>query len=120
MIISYAGLILYAIASIFLIVTRLQIGKYGSGALVIEDNHKLVKTGAYRYIRHPLYSASLLGHLAFGLVFRSLVITVINLSLYFFVFKQRWEQEERILTAEFGEEYTSYMKRTKRIIPFLY
>ena len=120
LIISYVGLILYALAGIIAIVSRLQLGRQGSGFLVIEDEHELVEKGFYRYIRHPLYSAALLGLLGFGLVFRSIIMTVFVLIVYFLVFKHRLEYEERILEEEFAEKYIKYKTRTKRLIPFMY
>ncbi len=120
MVVSYMGLFLYALAGIIAIVSRFQLGRQGGGFLVIEDDHLLVETGLYRYIRHPLYLASLLGLLGFGLVFRSIIMTVFVLIVYFLVFKHRLEYEERILEEEFGEKYTEYKKRTKRLIPFIY
>lgn len=114
------GLFLYALAGIIAIVNRLRLGRQGSGSLLIEDEHQLVETGFYRYIRHPLYSSALLGLLGFGLVFRSIIMTTFVLVVYFLVFKHRLDYEERILEEEFGEKYIEYKTRTKRLIPFIY
>lgn len=119
-VISYFGILIYIISGIIVIVSRKQLGRYGSGSLVIEDNHKLITKGMYRYIRHPMYLGGLLSPIGTGLVFRTLIMPVLVLILYFLVFKHRMDLEERILTSEFGEEYLSYMKRTKRLIPFFY
>ncbi|MFX0211296.1 MAG: methyltransferase family protein [Candidatus Hodarchaeota archaeon] len=119
-IIAYIGLVIYTLACLTIITSRYQIGKYGSGHLVIEDDHQLVQSGIYKYIRHPIYSGAILGMMAFGLVFRSMFIPGVGTLIYFFVFNQRLKQEEHLLVKQFGEEYLKYKKSSKKLIPFIY
>ncbi|NVM05139.1 MAG: isoprenylcysteine carboxylmethyltransferase family protein [Candidatus Helarchaeota archaeon] len=120
LVISYIGISLYILGGIVAIVSRIQLGKFGSGSLVIEEDHKLITKGIYQKIRHPMYSGALIGIIGSGLVFRTIFMLVSCFILYFFVFRQRIIVEERLLKGEFGEEYLSYMKKTKRLIPFIY
>lgn len=84
----------------------------------IEDTTRLVTVGAYRYIRHPLYSSLLL--LGWGVFFKApslvglLLAGVATVSL---VATARAEEAEN--RQKFGEAYAAYMKTTKRFIPFL-
>ncbi len=119
-IISYLGILIYIVAGIILIGSRIQLGKFATGVLLIEDDHKLMKQGIYKYIRHPIYSGSIIGVLGFGLVFRALIVLIFCLVLYFIVFRQRMIYEEQILEDKFGQEYVTYKKKTKRLIPFIY
>jgi protein-S-isoprenylcysteine O-methyltransferase Ste14 len=85
----------------------------------IENTRTLVRQGAYRYIRHPLY-ASLLS-LAWGACLKgpslpSIVLALVATAALILTAGA----EERECTAKFGEEYRAYMSRTKRFIPFLY
>ena len=118
--ISFFGIFIYIIVGIILIGRRIQLGRFAIGLLVIEDNHKLITTGIYKYIRHPIYLGTLVGVLGFGLVYRALLITILCLIMYFLVFRQHIIYEEKILEKEFGEEYIAYKKNSKRLIPFLY
>ena len=120
LVISYIGISIYIIGGLVAIVSRIQLGKFGSGSLVIEEDHKLMTKGVYRNIRHPMYSGALIGIIGGGLVFRTIFMLVSCFILYFLVFIHRVKQEEQILIGEFGEEYLSYMKKTKRLIPFIY
>jgi len=79
-----------------------------------------MKQGIYKYIRHPIYSGSIIGVLGFGLVFRALIVLIFCLFLYFIIFRQRMIYEEQILEDKFGQEYVTYKKKTKRLIPFIY
>ncbi len=120
MLISYCGLVLYALGSGISVTSRMQLGRMGTAELATQDGHRLVKAGLYHHIRHPMYLGGFLGTLAFGLIFRSIIVLAVSLALYFAVFRQRWSIEEQLLEKRFEEEYLQYKKRTKRIIPFVY
>ena len=87
--------------------------------VAFEKTTTLVTEGAYRYIRHPLYSSLLF--LAWGSFFKApswpggLLAGVATL---FLVATARVEEAENV--RFFGEEYREYMKRTKMFIPFLF
>jgi protein-S-isoprenylcysteine O-methyltransferase Ste14 len=87
--------------------------------LAFEKTTQLVKSGIYKYIRHPLYSSLLL--LTWGTLFKHLSTTAIILSIaatVFLVFTAKADEAECI--QFFGAEYQNYMKTTKRFIPFLF
>jgi len=50
-------------------------------------------------------------------IFRSFVVTFVNLIIIFILLKQRMDREEKILQEEFGEEYLAYRKKNKAISP---
>ncbi|MFC2122914.1 methyltransferase family protein [Bacteroidota bacterium] len=84
----------------------------------IEDTTILVNTGIYKYIRHPLYGSLIVG--ACGALLKdvsflatSLVILVVGFSLATALV------EEKENLARFGDEYASYMKSTRRFLPFI-
>lgn len=83
----------------------------------IETVHgKLVKSGLYRYMRHPLYSV---GIAFLWLIPRMTVnLLVINISLTVYIIIGAYF-EERKLRREFGREYTDYAAVTPMFIPFL-
>ena len=120
LIVSYVGFVIYLSAGIFVIIARVQLGKFGSGELITEKNHKLNTEGFYKYIRNPMYSGALLGVIGFGLVFRSIITLLIVSIFYLIVFKMRIDEEERLLYEAFGEEFTNYKKKSKKLIPFIY
>ena len=120
LIVSYIGFVIYLSAGILVIVGRVQLGKFGSGELITEEDHKLNTEGVYKYIRNPMYSGALIAVIGFGLVFRS-IITLLFVSIcYFILFKMRIDEEERLLYEAFGEEFTKYKKKSKKLIPFIY
>ena len=120
LIVSYIGFVIYLSAGIFVIVGRVQLGKFGSGELITEEDHKLNTEGVFKYIRNPMYSGALIAVIGFGLVFRSIITLLLVSIFYFIVFKMRIDEEERLLYEAFGEEFTDYKKKSKKLIPFIY
>lgn len=79
---------------------------------------KLVQSGVYRYIRHPQYTGFLL--LTLGMILEwATLSTILMWPLIIWMYVRLAKKEERDMITEFGEEYTAYMKRTKRFIPFI-
>jgi protein-S-isoprenylcysteine O-methyltransferase Ste14 len=84
-----------------------------------EKTTRLVTSGIYKYIRHPLYSSLLL--VTWGIFFKNISVVAIILAItatVFLVFTAKADEAECI--QFFGAEYQNYMKRTKRFIPFLF
>lgn len=85
----------------------------------IEKTAELVTTGAYRYIRHPIYSAGLIG--TWGVFFKHPSITGLCLALattIFLTVTAKIEEGENL--RFFGDAYSSYMKQTRMFIPYLF
>lgn len=87
--------------------------------VAFEKTTKLVTSGVYRYIRHPLYSSLLL--LTWGVFFKHPSIAGGSLGLASTVFLILTAlADEKECVAFFGEEYVAYMRRTRRFIPFIF
>jgi len=87
--------------------------------ICIEKTTELITNGAYRFIRHPIYSAGIIA--TWGVFCRdpSLVGgSLAALTTVFFTITARKEEAENI--RFFGDAYRAYMKRTKMLIPFLF
>jgi protein-S-isoprenylcysteine O-methyltransferase Ste14 len=80
--------------------------------------HKLVTSGPYRWVRHPLYTVGSSLFLAFGLMADNWFIALLGV-LAFLAMASRTPKEEANLIEKFGEEYREYMKRTGRYLPKL-
>ncbi len=117
---SLLGIILFIIGSVILLTSRINLGRFASGKLKIQEDHKLITTGIYKYVRNPIYFGGLIGVLGMGLAFRSLFLVSGALVLDTYVFIKRILREEELLEAEFGDEFIQYSKKTRRLIPFLY
>jgi protein-S-isoprenylcysteine O-methyltransferase Ste14 len=88
--------------------------------VAIAADHQLVDTGPYRFVRHPSYTGALLAFVGFAMVLRNWAsVLVISLPIAF-AFLYRISVEELALVQALGERYRAYIKRTKRLLPFVY
>lgn len=78
----------------------------------------LVESGAYRLIRHPIYSGLVLGAIGWGL-FTGSIVAIATTGLLFLLFEAKSRLEETWLLA-MHPEYRAYQRRTKRLIPWVY
>jgi protein-S-isoprenylcysteine O-methyltransferase Ste14 len=97
-----------------------DLGKNWSITLQIREKHKLVSTGLYGVIRHPMYTSFLLMGLGQFFLLPNWAAGLSGLLGFAVLFFLRVDKEERMMLETFGPEYRDYMERTKRIIPYLY
>ena len=97
----------------------LRENEYLSRTIEVQENQKVVDTGLYGIVRHPMYSATVLMFLSMPLVLGSLPSFVIMLA-YIPIIVKRISNEEKVLMSElYG--YKEYCNRVKyRLIPFVY
>ena len=77
----------------------------------------LIRSGFYAYMRHPLYTFSMIILLSSPLMTHNLVYIIICVGLYFYTGSYF---EERGLTKRFGDNYRTYQKEVPRFIPNLF
>jgi protein-S-isoprenylcysteine O-methyltransferase Ste14 len=111
--------IIMLLALVCIIKTSYDLGNEYSYTLQLRKNHKLVDTGIYKYIRHPMYFCGLLFVIAQSLLIPNVIGNISNLiSMYIFA-TGRIPDEENMMIKEFGNKYREYMKKTKSVIPFI-
>ena len=92
---------------------------FKSGHVVVSHRERhdgVMVTGAFRYVRHPLYLASILTYL--GLTVSTMLIFSFVLLVGIFIFhKYIASYEERLLEMKFGDEYRRYKGRTGKWVP---
>lgn len=117
--IRYLGLALLAAGVVLRVVPMYVLGHRFTWPLATQEEHRLVTTGLYRFIRHPSYLGVLVSLCGWSLVFRCWTVAVLIL-LMLPLFGGVVRREEDLLLKEFGEPYAAYRRRTWRFLPFLY
>ncbi len=97
-----------------------MLGASFTGAVVVREDHAVVERGAYRFVRHPSYTAAFIMFLGIGLALANWIGLSTMLALVLLSFLYRVNVEERALVAVAGDRYRSYMQRTKRFVPFVF
>jgi len=80
------------------------------------EEHKLVTSGPYRWVRHPLYTVGSSMFIAFGMMSDNWFIAALGV-LTFILLAIRTPKEEANLIEKFGDDYREYMKHTGRFLP---
>lgn len=114
------GMALFVIGLLVRIHSILTLRQYFTYSVTKAENHRIIQTGLYRFIRHPGYLGQLVIFLGISLSISnwlSILLMMIPVTLGYLY---RIQVEEKFMSEQFGEDYTAYQARTKRIIPMLY
>jgi len=96
--------------------THVALGRFWSVPLQLRADHRLVTSGPYSRVRHPMYAAALAWVVSLGLVTANWVPLIVAAWGAIFVLR-RVPREEQMMLERFGDEYREYMKRTGRFFP---
>ncbi|HKU68792.1 MAG TPA: isoprenylcysteine carboxylmethyltransferase family protein [Candidatus Baltobacteraceae bacterium] len=97
-----------------------MLGESFTGAVIVKPDQAVVERGAYRYIRHPSYTAGTLLLTGIGIALANWLSLSTLLASSAVVYAYRVRVEEAALVAVLGEPYRAYIARTKRFIPYLF
>jgi protein-S-isoprenylcysteine O-methyltransferase Ste14 len=85
------------------------------------DSHRaLIRSGLYRFIRHPIYTGEFLVILGWPFEYGALIILLIAAVLGFIFVNRRIRHDEAEMMAEHGDAYVAYMRVTDRMVPNLW
>jgi protein-S-isoprenylcysteine O-methyltransferase Ste14 len=115
----YLGIVVVILGMIVRQWSIAVLGRFFSPTIGVQEGQKIVDRGPYRLVRHPSYTGILLILVGVGLAFQSLAAILVILFMFSVAYGYRMSEEEKVLVLELGEEYVKYMKRTKRLIPYL-
>ncbi len=114
----WSGTTLLAGGLLFSVWVRRTLGSNWSGTVTVKEDHELVQTGPYRFVRHPIYTGllvTLMGSaISWNHWFGFYMLVVLFVALWIKLLR-----EERFMRETFGEKYAAYCARTKRLVPFV-
>ncbi len=112
------GITLCVSGAILAIWSRHLLGRNWSLAVQIKEDHQLVRSGPYQYVRHPIYTALLLLFTGNAIMVGDwrgvLAVVIVFVSLWW-----KLKIEERWLTQRFGQAYSEYRMHTKALVPLV-
>jgi protein-S-isoprenylcysteine O-methyltransferase Ste14 len=96
-----------------------MLGAYFTGNVQTVSAQSVVDRGAYRYVRHPSYTAGIMMFLGIGIALGSWLSALVTFLASAGVYMYRVRVEERALVEAIGQPYLDYMKSRKRFLPFI-
>lgn len=95
------------------------LGAFFTTAVAVAPEQTVIETGPYRLIRHPSYTGLLITMLGLGLSYTNWLSLLVIVGCALIGLSYRIHVEEHVLKAHMGQRYQEYMRRTKRLIPFV-
>ncbi|MEG8947888.1 methyltransferase family protein [Rosettibacter firmus] len=117
--IRVVGLLLFVLFSWLQVFAFKALGDYYTQDIIILKDHKLIKKGIYKFIRHPQYLSQILSDLGAGIALLNYLIIPIVILIEIPLFIMRAIYEEKILQKYFKDEFVNYKKHTGFFIPFI-
>jgi protein-S-isoprenylcysteine O-methyltransferase Ste14 len=112
----FAGAALMLAGLGFAVWARIHLGQYWSGSVALKEGHRLIRTGPYALVRHPIYTGLLAGVAGTAIALGQLR-GVLALVLLLFIYLWKSRREERLLMGEFGGEYIQYRAEVPALAP---
>jgi len=116
---EWLGTAILAAGLAFATWARMHLGGNWSGTVTLKQDHELIRSGPYRFVRHPIYTGLLFALLGTALSlgeWRGLVA----LGLIAAAFARKMRIEEQFMRENFGDAYGRYRAEVPALIPFLY
>ena len=112
------GLVILLAATAFTIWARLALGIMWSGAPTVKQEHELRTTGPYSITRHPIYTG-ILGMLLGSLLVGGAGRWIVSFPVFLVLLEIKIRIEERLMLAEFPDDYPRYRQRVPQLVPGL-
>jgi protein-S-isoprenylcysteine O-methyltransferase Ste14 len=118
--VAVMGLAVTSIGIVFAIwARRLTLGSNWSGAVTIKHDHKLVQSGPYRIVRHPIYTGLLIAFTGSALQYGYLR-SFLGVLIAGFGFWLKSLIEEQFMAQRFGDQYLVYRQKFHALVPFIF
>jgi protein-S-isoprenylcysteine O-methyltransferase Ste14 len=110
------GIVLTSVGVAVAIWARRTLGEYWSARVTLKEEHRLIRSGPYRWVRHPIYTGMFVATAGTALVvgqWRAMLAVILLLVAH----SRKALREEAMLTSEFGDEYSAYRRSTGFLFP---
>lgn len=114
------GMALVVIGLMIRIHSILTLKQYFTYSVAKVENHKIIETGLFKFLRHPGYLGQLIVFIGISISISNWLSILAMMLPVVFGYAYRITVEERFMVEQFGNIYLDYQKRTKKIIPFVY
>jgi protein-S-isoprenylcysteine O-methyltransferase Ste14 len=112
----FTGAAIVAAGLLFAIWARRYLGRNWSGTVTLKQDHELIRTGPYRYVRHPIYTGLLIAFVGSALA-RDEWRGVLAVAIAYLALWRKLLLEERWMIETFGDAYRRFREEVPALIP---
>jgi protein-S-isoprenylcysteine O-methyltransferase Ste14 len=116
----WSGVVAYAAGGALRQVCFRILGRHFTPAVTVTTDQPVIERGPYRWIRHPSYAGGVLMFLGYGLALTHAGSVAVMAAAAVIAYAYRIRVEERALAETLGDAYRAYMRRTKRLVPWIW
>lgn len=113
------GVAITALGHAFAVRARVHLGKNWSGRVVLKEDHQLITSGPYRFVRHPIYTGILTAQLGSAIASGDYK-GFIGVALFTAAYIRKIRMEEKVLSSHFGTAWADFKAHTRALIPFIF
>jgi protein-S-isoprenylcysteine O-methyltransferase Ste14 len=114
----FTGVAVLAFGLAFSIWARHTLGRNWSGVVTVKQDHELIRTGPYRFVRHPIYTGLLIAFIGTAIA-RGEWRGIVAVLIVFAAFWRKLKVEERFMIETFGDAYLRYREKVRALVPFV-
>ncbi|HEY0320654.1 MAG TPA: isoprenylcysteine carboxylmethyltransferase family protein [Pyrinomonadaceae bacterium] len=98
----------------------ITLGRFFTWFITVYDDHKVIRSGPFRFIRHPAYCGALILFVATLLFLHAWVGALLSLVFQLFAYVRRIRYEEAMMVDRMGESYKTYIREVNALVPLLW
>jgi protein-S-isoprenylcysteine O-methyltransferase Ste14 len=114
----FIGVAVLVFGLAFSIWARRTLGRNWSGVVTVKQDHELVRSGPYRFVRHPIYTGLLIAFVGTAIA-RGEWRGIVAILIVFAALWRKLKVEERFMIETFGDAYLRYRAEVRALIPFV-
>ncbi|MEZ0070463.1 protein-S-isoprenylcysteine O-methyltransferase Ste14 [Streptacidiphilus sp. MAP12-20] len=114
---AVVGVVVVVASTALLVWARWVLGTMWASVPLVQERHELRTNGPYGYVRHPIYTG-FLGVVLGGMLADGFGVWVLIAAVSVPWLLHRVRVEDRLMAAEFGEQYAAYRRRVPALLPF--
>ena len=114
------GMALVVIGMMIRIHSILTLRQFFTYSVAKVENHRIIETGLYKFIRHPGYLGQIIIFIGIATSISNWLSILAMMIPITFAYLYRIKVEERFMIEQMGENYLTYQNRTKKLIPTIY
>ena len=96
------------------------LGRYFTWFITVYDDHQVIRSGPFRFIRHPSYCGALFLFVATLVFLHAWVGAALSLLFQLFAYVRRIRHEEVMMIRRMGEPYAAYTREVKTLVPLVW